>query len=136
VLLHMGRIAPHPQLRSKFGRPIRLEDVGLACPKIKLIIGHSGCPWQWESFRMCDGFRNFFLDLTTSGSLDMQMLKLVAADKSTGVRRLVLGTDGNGGDNFKRAEACIERFRQNGFTEEQLVRIARLNALEILGEKE
>lgn len=133
VLLHMGRVAPHPQLRSKYARPICLEDVGLACPKLKLIIGHSGCPWQWEAARVADGFPNFFLDLTTSGSLDLALLKDVAEYEFLGIRRIVLGTDGDGSNNLQRAAATLERLRSAGFTEEQLEMIAHHNGLTVLG---
>ena len=134
VLLHMGRVAPHPQLRSKYGRPICLEDVGLACPRLKLIIGHCGCPWQWESFRIADGFANFYLDLTTSGSLDVAMLHLVAESRPVGINRIVLGTDGTGGNNLNLARATLERLRGAGFTDEQLEAIACTNGLAVLGE--
>ena len=134
VLLHMGRVAPHPQLRSKYARPIRLEDVGLACPKLKLIIGHFGCPWQWEAARIADGFPNFYFDLTTSGSLDLALLKQVVEYEYSGIRRIVLGTDGTGSNNLQRAAATLERLRSAGFTEEQLETIAHHNGLAVLGE--
>ncbi len=70
VLLHMGRIAPHPQLRSKYGRPICLEEVGLAAPKLKLLIGHFAPMWESEAYHIAAGFKNFFFDLTSSGALE------------------------------------------------------------------
>jgi hypothetical protein len=133
VLMHMGRVAPHPGLRSIYARPILLEDVGLACPKLTLIIGHFGCPWQWEAARLADGFSNFFFDLTTSGSLDLQLIKAVAEDKSLGLRRLLLGTDAAGLDNLQRAKATLDRLRGAGFTETQLDAIAHHNGLAALG---
>ena len=134
VLLHMGRVAPHPQLRSKFARPLCLEDVGLACPDLKVIIGHFGCPWQWEAFDIAVGFPNFFFDLTTSGSLDLPLLRLVLEYEYLGLRRIVLGTDGSGGKNLERAKATLERLRTGGFTEDQLDAIAHHNGLAVLGE--
>ena len=134
VLLHMGRVAPHPQLRSKYARPLCLEDVGLACPKLKLIIGHFGCPWQWEAARIADGFPNFYFDLTTSGSLDLTLLKQVVEYEDSGIRRIVLGTDGDGSNNLARAIATIERLRRAGFTESQLDMLTHHNGLAVLGE--
>jgi len=134
VLIHMGRVAPHPQLRSKYARPLCLEDIGLACPRLTLIIGHFGTPWQWEAFDIAAGFRNFFFDLTTSGSLDIPLLKLVVEYPSLGLRRIVLGTDGTGSDNLARARATLERLRAGGFTDDQLSAIAHHNGLAALGE--
>ena len=134
VLIHMGRVAPHPQLRSKYGRPLCLEDVGLACPNLRLAIGHFGTPWQWEAFDIAVGFPNFFFDLTTSGSLDLPLLRLVVEYPDLGLRRIVLGTDGDGGDNLERAGRTLERLRGGGFTDEQLAAIAQDNGLAFLGE--
>jgi len=134
VLIHMGRVAPHPQLRSKFARPLCLEDVGLACPTLKLIIGHFGTPWQWEAFDIAVGFPNFFFDLTTSGSLDLALLKLVLEYPYLGLRRIVLGTDGSGSDNLARAHETLSRLRGAGFTDEQIDAIAHDNGLAALGE--
>jgi len=134
VLIHMGRVAPHPGLRSKFARPLCLEDVGLACPSLKLIIGHFGVPWQWEAFDIACGFPNFFFDLTTSGSLDTALLRHVVEYPSLGLRRIVLGTDGSGRDNLARARATLGRLRAAGFTGPELDAIAHDNALPILAE--
>jgi len=129
VLIHMGRVAPHPQLHSKYARPLCLEDIGLACPRLRLIIGHFGTPWQWEAFDIACGFPNFFFDLTTSGSLDVPLLKLVVEYPSLGLRRIVLGTDGSGSDNLARARATLDRLRAGGFTEGQLAAIAHGNGM-------
>ncbi|HUV38090.1 MAG TPA: amidohydrolase family protein [Planctomycetota bacterium] len=134
VLLHMGRVASHPKLRSKFAEPIHLEDVGLACRDLKLVIGHFGCPWHWQAYRLADGFPNFYFDLTTSGSLDLHLLGIVRDDRYTGVKRILLGTDGDGSNNLSLARATLDRLRTGGFTEEQLEQIAHHNGLALLGE--
>jgi len=132
VLIHMGRVAPHPQLRSKYARAVCLEDVGLACPDLKVIIGHFGTPWQWEAFDIAVGFPNFFFDMTSSGSLDLPLLRLVLEYEYLGLRRIVLGTDGDGSNNLVRAAATLDRLRSGGFTEEQVEAVAHHNGLAVL----
>ena len=132
VLLHMGRVAPHPQLRSKYARPICLEDVGLACPRIKLIIGHFGAPWRMEAAHVAMSFEHFYLDLTTSGSADTAMIDYVIRKDELGLRRIVLGTDGDGSNNLQRAAATLAHLRAAGLTDPQLQAMAHDNALPLL----
>jgi len=134
VLLHMGRCAPHPGVRTKYGRPLYLEEVGLACPRLKLIIGHFANMWRYEAMHIAAGFKNFFFDLTSSGSHDAEALRQVVAYDALGLRRLVLGTDGTGRDNVETANGTLARLKSFGFTEEQLDAIACQNGLAVLGE--
>jgi predicted TIM-barrel fold metal-dependent hydrolase len=131
-------VASHPKLRSKFARPLHLEDVGLACPKLKLIIGHFAAPWSLEAVHLAMGFPEWRFDLTTSGSWDMEALKLVGELHlrwgDPGLKRLVLGTDGSGPDNLKLARETLDRLRKGGFTEPQLAQIAHRNGLDVLNE--
>ena len=135
VLLHMGRCAPHPGLRSKYGRPIYLEEVGLACPRLKLIIGHFANMWRYEALNISAGFPNFVFDLTSSGAHDFEALRQVIAHPSLGLRRIVLGTDGTGETNLATASATLDRLAAAGFTEEQLEAMAWRNGLAVLGEE-
>lgn len=134
VLLHMGRCAPHPGLRSQYGRPIYLEEVGLACPRLKLIIGHFANMWRYEAMHVSAGFPNFLFDMTTSGSIDQECLRQVLAHDELGPRRIVLGTDGTGSDNVEIAQGILDRLASFGFTEEQLDAVACANGLAVLGE--
>ncbi len=134
VLLHMGRIAPHPGLRSKWGRPIYLEEVGLATPNLKLLIGHFAPMWESEAYHMAKGFKNFFFDLTSAGFGDTQLLRRVIVEPSLGLRRLVLGTDGTGGDNLRSVQAMLEYLAGAGFSEAELAAIGCENGLAVLGE--
>ena len=136
VLLHMGRVAPHPQLRSKYGRPIHLEEVGLAFPKIKLIIGHWANMWRWEAFHIAMSFENFFFDLTTSGSLHIPIIQETIRHSDLGLRRIVMGTDGSGANNIVLVQRTVERLRRlAGLTDAEVDAIVHHNGLAVLGEK-
>lgn len=135
VLLHMGRVAPHPQLRSKFARPICLEEVGLAFPKIKLIIGHWANMWRWEAFHVAMSFENFFFDLTTSGSLHIPIIRETIEHSGLGIRRIIMGTDGCGDNNVLLVHRTVERLRRlAGLTDEQIDTIVHRNGMAVLGE--
>jgi predicted TIM-barrel fold metal-dependent hydrolase len=67
VFLHLGRTCAHPQLRSKYAMPDRLEGLGMACPRLKVILGHFASPWSIEACHLALSFR-FYFDLSTSGS--------------------------------------------------------------------
>jgi predicted TIM-barrel fold metal-dependent hydrolase len=135
VLLHMGRVAVHPRILSKFGRPICLEEVGLACPKIKLIIGHWANMWRWEAFHVAMSFPNFFFDLTTSGSLHIPIIHETIRHEDLGLRRILLGTDGAGENNIQRCKATLAKLRvEGGLTDRQLDAIGHYNGLAVLGE--
>jgi predicted TIM-barrel fold metal-dependent hydrolase len=136
VLLHMGRVAPHPGLRTKYGRPLCLEDVGLACPNIKLIIGHWANMWRWEAFHIAMSFPNFFFDLTTSGSLHLPIIQETIRHECLGLARIVLGTDGSGAGNLQLAKATLARLKSaGGLSDAQVDAVAHHNGLAVLGEQ-
>ncbi len=138
VLVHMGRVASHPQLRTKYARPLCLEDVGLACPRLKLLIGHFAAPWYLEAVHIAMGFPEWRFDLTTSGSWFPEAFRLLELLRTEwgdpGLARVVLGTDGDGARNLAIARATIERLRGYGLTEDQIDGVSRRNGLAFLGE--
>jgi predicted TIM-barrel fold metal-dependent hydrolase len=135
ILMHMGRVATHPALRSEYARPIYLEEVGTACPQLKLIIGHFAAPWSREAMHIAMSFPNFMFDLTTSGSADLHLLRMATElPWLEGLRRIVLGTDGDGGNNLTLARATLDRLTAGGFRADELEAIAWRNAMTLLGE--
>jgi predicted TIM-barrel fold metal-dependent hydrolase len=139
VLVHMGRVANHPGLRSKFARPLHLEDVGLACPKLRLLLGHFAAPWYLEAIHIGMGFPEWRFDLTTSGSWFPEAFRLLDELHrewwDPGLGRVVLGTDGEGANNLRLARATIERIRGYGLSQDTVGRIAFDNGLAFLGEE-
>lgn len=132
VFLHMGRTCAHPQLRSKYAMPDRLESLGLACPRLKVILGHFASPWSREACHLAMSFR-FYFDLSTSGSWYAPSIRYAVKNPNLGVERLVLGTNGNGTNNMEWARGTISRLRAYGLTEEQVQKVACDNAMKLLG---
>jgi predicted TIM-barrel fold metal-dependent hydrolase len=134
VFLHMGRTAPHPQLRSEFARPIHLEGLGLACPDLPVIIGHFGAPWQREASHIGAGFKNFYFDISTSGSWDVAAIRYVMEPPyMNGAGRMLLGTNGRGDNNLKLIDEALARLQAGGLNDEQMRRITHDNAAALLG---
>jgi len=133
VFLHMGRTASHPQLRSEFARPLHLEGLGLACPRLKVIIGHFGAPWSLEACHIAMGFPNFYFDLSTSGAWQSREIAFVAKSPYLGAGRLLLGTNHDGSTNLDCARKTIERLTACSLTADEVDRVACRNACELLG---
>lgn len=132
VFLHMGRTASHPQLRSIYGMPVHLEGLGIACQRLKVIIGHFASPWSREACHIAMSFQ-FYFDLSTSGSREAHTIRYVARNPYLSVDRLVLGTNGNGRDNLASAEYTIGRLRDCGLTDADIQKVACDNAMKLLG---
>lgn len=136
VLMHMGRVASHPGLRSEFARPIYLEDLGLACPKLKLIIGHFAAPWSLEAVHIAMSFPQWAFDLTTSGHWDLHAIRHACGIPwDPGIGRFVLGTDGCGANHLALQADIAKALREGGFDETQIDQIFHHNGLKVLGEE-
>ena len=137
ALFHMGRVASHPGLHSQFSRPIHLEDVWLACPSIKLIVGHFAAPWYLEAIHIAMSFPNWCFDLTTSGSWNHEAIRhLSRIPWDPGLKRIVMGTDGDGSSNVQRVMDNLKVLEPGGFTAEEIDMFVHHNGLALLGEKE
>lgn len=135
VLFHMGRVASHPALRSEFARPIHLEEVGLACPKLRLIVGHFAAPWYAEAIHIAMSFPQWAFDLTTSGHWNIEAIHHAREIPwDPGMKRIVLGTDGNGANNIEIVRQTRLRLEPGGFTEAEFDMMFHHNGLRILGE--
>jgi predicted TIM-barrel fold metal-dependent hydrolase len=135
VLLHMGRVSAHPALRSEYARPIYLEEIGLACPKLKLIVGHFAGPWYLEAIHIAMSFPEWTFDLTSSGHWYLDSIKTVCRlPWDPGLRRIVLGTDGSGANNLDLVRETRRWLEPGGFTEEQFDQMFHHNGLRVLGE--
>lgn len=128
VFLHMGRTAAHPQLDSTFGQPLRLERVGLACPALRLFIGHFAAPWSREAMHLALGFPNFYFELSTSGAWDLHLLREVIEIEGLGLRRLIFGSNGVGANNLRAARELESKLRAHNFNEAEIDAIFHGNA--------
>jgi predicted TIM-barrel fold metal-dependent hydrolase len=133
VFLHMGRTAAHPNLSSAHARPLFLEQVGLAYPKLTVVIGHFAAPWQDEAWQIAMGFPAFRFDLSTSGGWDPKPLRMVIEHDPVGLGRILFGSNGDGANNLDHAAKTRTRLQQAGFSAAELQAIFQDNGQRLLG---
>lgn len=49
---------------ARLGAPMLLEPVALEFPEMKLVLGHCGFPWVWETWSLIARHKNVYLDLS------------------------------------------------------------------------
>ncbi len=63
VNIHQGttfvRSAP-----LKYANPILLEDIAVACPRLRMIISHMGHPWETECIALIRKHQNFYANIS------------------------------------------------------------------------
>jgi predicted TIM-barrel fold metal-dependent hydrolase len=133
MLIHMGRVAPHPSLRSKYCQPVYLEGPCMAAPDCAIICGHFGNPWAYEAWCIGWSFPNLYLDLTTSGMLHKDLVAAGCNHEYLGAHRFLFGTDGPEVGRWQEAGSHREEMAGLGMTPAQLDEVFGLSAARILG---
>ena len=90
VMIHTGT-SIFPGARSKYGRPMELDDVAIDFPDLTIVMAHGGRPlWMDEAFFIMRRHRNVHLEL--SGIPPMKVLEYFPRLPDIG-DRVVWGTD-------------------------------------------
>jgi predicted TIM-barrel fold metal-dependent hydrolase len=90
VMIHTGT-SIFPGARSKYGRPMELDDVAIDFPDLTILMAHGGRPlWMDEAFFILRRHRNVFLEL--SGIPPLKLLEYFPRLAEIG-ERVVWGTD-------------------------------------------
>lgn len=90
VMIHTGT-SIFPGARSKYGRPMELDDVAIDFPDLTILMAHGGRPlWMDEAFFILRRHRNVFLEL--SGIPPLKLLEYFPRIEEIG-DRVVWGTD-------------------------------------------
>ena len=133
ILVHMGRVAPHPSLRSKYCQPVYLEGPCMAAPDCAIICGHFANPWAYEAWCIGWSFPNLFLDLTTSGMLHKDLVAEGCRHEYLGPHRFLFGTDGPEVARLQAAARHREELGRLGVAPHELDEVFALSAARILG---
>jgi predicted TIM-barrel fold metal-dependent hydrolase len=132
ILFHAGRVAPHPQLLTKYAQPIHLEAAAYAARQCAIVVGHAGNPWKDVTFGLALGVKNLFIDLTTSGGKDPDFIARVLRSPDLGADRMVWGSDG-----LHKGVTSLNEMRQKldkiGATEEEKALVLGGTAKKLLG---
>lgn len=69
VWTHTGHQRGNPDSDARLGHPMLVEPVALKYPKLKIILGHCGVPWQWEAWSLVVRHPNVYLDISANPNL-------------------------------------------------------------------
>ena len=69
VWTHTAHQMSHPGSDARLGHPMLVEPVALKYPKLKIILGHCGFPWQWEAWSLVLRHPNVYVDISSYTNL-------------------------------------------------------------------
>jgi len=61
---HAAHQRSTPGTDARLGQPMLLEPVALKFPDLKIVLGHCGFPWVWESWSMAVRHSNVYVDVS------------------------------------------------------------------------
>jgi predicted TIM-barrel fold metal-dependent hydrolase len=64
VWTHAAHQKSTPGTDARLGQPMCVEPVALKFPDLKLVLGHCGFPWVWESWSMAVRHTNVYVDIS------------------------------------------------------------------------
>lgn len=140
ILIHMG-FDFNPAL-LKYARPILLDDVATAFPRLKIICAHAGYPWVEETAVLLLKHKNFYTDISfietfCPESRYQQIIKYLVDTFPQAIDHIVFGSDFPAGPNPQEInlfKTGLDRVRNLDFlSEEEKKKILGENAARMLG---
>jgi len=64
VWTHTAHQRSHPDSDARLGHPMLLEPVAIRYPELKIILGHCGFPWPWETWSLVVRHPNVYVDIS------------------------------------------------------------------------
>ncbi|MBN1689685.1 MAG: amidohydrolase [Dehalococcoidia bacterium] len=65
IWTHAAHQTSHPDSDARLGHPMLLEPVALSYPDLRIILGHCGFPWTWETWSMVARHTNVYVDISS-----------------------------------------------------------------------
>lgn len=91
VTIQVGHTAP--LFRSRLGWPMFVDDVALAFPSLRIVLGHLGWPWTQEVIALASKHTSVFID-TSAHSPSRLPAEIVAfMDSHQGREKVMFGSD-------------------------------------------
>jgi predicted TIM-barrel fold metal-dependent hydrolase len=69
VWTHTAHQRSHPDSDARLGHPMLVEPVALKYPGLKIILGHCGFPWHWETWSLVVRHANVYVDISAYPNL-------------------------------------------------------------------
>ena len=64
VWTHAAHQKSTPGTDARLGQPMLVESVALKFPGLKIVLGHCGFPWVWESWSLASRHPNLYVDIS------------------------------------------------------------------------
>lgn len=69
VWTHAAHQKSTPGTDARLGQPMLVEPVALTFPELKIVLGHCGFPWVWESWSLAVRHENVYVDISAFPAL-------------------------------------------------------------------
>jgi len=127
VLIHTGT-SIFPGARSKYGRPMEIDDVAIDFPDLTIIMAHGGRPlWMDEAFFILRRHRNVYLEV--SGIPPAKLLEYFPRIAEIG-DRVIWGTDWPS-PGVKDLRQNLDQFMALPLTDELKTQVTRTTPLAV-----
>lgn len=93
VNIHQGTsfVRPGP---LKYANPVQLEDIAIACPKLRIVIAHMGHPWEDECVVLIRKHPNLYTNVSALHYRPLRHYQALMTAIEYGVEhKLILGSD-------------------------------------------
>jgi len=138
ILFHMATSFP-AAARLRYANPIRLDEVGIRYPELRVIIAHMGMPWFDDTIQTIRKHPHFYAD-TSIGDKPWWLYNALVAFHEWGVmHKLLLGSDfpvltlEEQIAAFRRVNAVVERTGLPSVPDVQIDEIVHRDTLALLG---
>ncbi len=91
VTIQVGHTAP--LFRSSLGRPMLVEDVALAFPELRIVLGHLGWPWVDEVIALVGKYPNLYVDTSAYSPSRIPPALLDFMQSTKGSAKVLFGSD-------------------------------------------
>ncbi|HXZ94627.1 MAG TPA: amidohydrolase family protein, partial [Dehalococcoidia bacterium] len=69
IWTHASHQISHPDSDARLGHPMLLEPVTLRYPDLRIILGHCGFPWPWDTWSLVVRHANVYVDISAYSNL-------------------------------------------------------------------
>lgn len=128
VWTHAAHQTSTPGTDPRLGRPMLVEPVALKFPDLKIVLGHCGFPWVWESWSMAVRHENVYVDVSVFRHIYNHFPW--DAYSTSGVEHKLLFATDNPLANFAE---CVEAVHVLPIREDFKEAILHVNAERLLG---
>lgn len=77
---------------AKYGHPLRIDEVALRFPQLRIVIGHMGTPWFWDAWSVVVRHPNVYVDVSAHPEL-YEWFPFAAFSKAHAEHKVLFASD-------------------------------------------